>query len=398
MHALVIGGGVAGSATAIALQRAGIEATIYERHAGVADDVGLFLTFAGNGMDALGVLGADEAVRAAAFPTPRMVLRSGTGRVLGQLTPGAEGLASQTIRRADLYLALRNEAVRRGIPVEYGKRLAGVTEGGGKVRARFADGSEAEGDLLIGCDGLHSPTRTLIDPAAPAPRYVPVLNTGGYARGVDVGVEPGTFTMIFGKRAFFGYAPAPNGEVWWFANPPYPTPPTSAELAAMTDGTAWRQRLLDLFADDRSPAVELIEASTNEMTGWATYDLPVVPNWHRGRLVLAGDAAHATSPASGQGASMAIEDGVVLAKCLRDVPGVENAFAAYVELRRPRVERVVAAGARSSSMKAAGPVGRVIRDAMMPVFLKLAARSTSNDWMYRYHVDWDAPVQPRSAA
>ncbi|GAA3397484.1 FAD-dependent oxidoreductase [Cryptosporangium minutisporangium] len=392
MHALVIGGGVAGAAAAIALRRAGLDATIYERHPDVADDVGLFLTFAGNGMDALRVLGAAEPVEAAAFPTPRMVMRSGTGRVLGRMAHGAEGATSRTIRRADLYRALRDEAVRRGVPVEYGKSLVGVEQTPDGVRARFADGSEAQGDLLVGCDGLHSLTRTVIDPDAPAPRYVPVLNTGGYARGVEVDAEPGTFTMVFGKRAFFGYVPAPNGEVWWFANPPYPTPPTAAELAEIATGDAWRQRLLDLFAGDRSPAVALIEASTNPMTGWATYDLRAVPNWYRGRVVLAGDAAHATAPSSGQGASMAIEDAVVLAKCLRDLPDVADAFATYVALRRPRVERVVAAGARTSSMKAAGPVGRVLRDAMMPVFLRLASRSMNNDWMYRYHVDWDTPA------
>ncbi|MFI5960041.1 FAD-dependent oxidoreductase [Cryptosporangium sp. NPDC051539] len=387
MRALVIGGGIAGSATAIALHRAGIEATIYERHAHTADDVGLFLTFAGNGMDALRVLGANEAVEKAAFETPRMEMRSGTGRVLGQMSHGSVDAVSRTIRRSDMYQALRDEVLARGISIEYGKRLETITDD----TAYFADGTHATGDLVVGCDGLHSPTRTIIDPDAPKPRYTPVLNTGGYATGVDTGAEPGTFTMVFGKRAFFGYVPAPNGEVWWFANPPYPTPPTASELAEINQGDAWRRRLLDLFRDDDSPATALIESSTNPMTGWATYDLPVVPNWYRGRVVLAGDAAHATSPSSGQGASMAIEDGVVLAKCLRDLP-IERALETYTSIRRPRVEKVVAAGARTSNLKAAGPVGRVIRDAMMPLFLKLASRSMNNDWMYRYHVDWDEPV------
>ncbi|EXG79904.1 FAD-dependent monooxygenase [Cryptosporangium arvum] len=389
MRVLVIGGGVAGSATAIALHRAGIDAEIYERHPGVADDVGLFLTFAGNGIDALQVLGAAEPVEKTAFPTPRMVMRSGTGRVLGSMSNGD---ASRTIRRADLYRVLRDEVVRRGIPIHYGKALADVEPSATGVRARFGDGTDASGDLLVGADGLHSPTRNLIDPDAPAPRYVPVLNTGGYARGVAVDAEPGTFTMVFGKRAFFGYVPAPNGEVWWFANPPYPTAPSAAELAGMNAGGAWRRRLLELYADDATPAVALIEASTNPMTGWATYDLPAVPNWYRDRMVLVGDAAHATSPSSGQGASMAIEDAVVLAKSLRDVPDRAEALATYVGIRRPRVERVVKAGARSSSMKVAGPVGRVVRDAMMPLFLPMASRMMKTEWMHRYHIDWDVPV------
>jgi FAD-dependent urate hydroxylase len=387
MRALVIGGGIAGCATAIALEKAGIEAGVYEAHRRAADDVGLWLTFAGNGMDALEVLGAADAVRAKAFPTPRMVLRSGTGRVLGGMDHGA---SSYSIKRADLYQALRDEVVSRGITIEYGKRLAGVDG----ATAQFADGTAAQAELIVGADGLRSEVRTLIDPNAPSPRYVPVLNTGGYAKGVAVDAEPGMFTMIFGKQAFFGYVPAPNGEVWWFANPPYPTDPTAEELARLNQGDAWRARLRALFADDHTPALDLIDASENQMTGWATYDLPAVPSWFRGPLVLVGDSAHATSPSSGQGASMAIEDGVVLAKCLRDVPGVDNAFAAYVGLRRPRVEKVVAAGRRTSNMKAAGPVGRVFRDALMPVFLRLAHRAMNNDWMYRYHIDWDTPVEP----
>ena len=90
-------------------------------------------------------------------------------------------------------------------------------------------------------------------------------------------------------------------------------------------------------------------------------------------MIVIGDAAHATSPASGQGASMAIEDAVELGRCLRDLPDPAAAFAAYEGLRRDRVERVVAQGARSSNSKAAGPVGRVMRDLLLPRMLRRAA-------------------------
>jgi len=109
-------------------------------------------------------------------------------------------------------------------------------------------------------------------------------------------------------------------------------------------------------------------------------------------MVVIGDAAHATSPSSGQGASMAIEDAVVLAKCLRDLPTTAEAFTAYEALRRNRVERVVAHGARSSNLKAAGPLARRLRDLMLPLFLaRVAAKSAKSlAWMHRYHVDWEA--------
>ena len=91
---------------------------------------------------------------------------------------------------------------------------------------------------------------------------------------------------------------------------------------------------------------------------------------------------------------MAIEDAVVLAKCLRDLPDTQQAFAAYEQLRRERVERVVAQGARSSSGKAAGPIARVIRDLMLPVILKRVASNGEKSlaWVYSHHIDWDEKV------
>jgi 2-polyprenyl-6-methoxyphenol hydroxylase-like FAD-dependent oxidoreductase len=109
-------------------------------------------------------------------------------------------------------------------------------------------------------------------------------------------------------------------------------------------------------------------------------------------MVVIGDAAHAPSPTSGQGASLSIEDGVVLAKCLRDLPSPEAAFARFEALRRPRVERIIKAAARINNSKAAGPVGSAIRDAMMPLFLKMAARGGRPDATFDYRVDWDAPA------
>ncbi len=393
--ALIVGGGVAGPVAAMALQRAGMNSVVYEAYAGGADDAGAFLTFSSNGLDALRTIGAHHLVLAEGFPTPRMEIQSGTGKHLGDVPNGGtlpDGTVSQTLKRADLYRALRDEAVRRGVRIEFGKRLVDAeTTLDGVVVARFEDGTQAEGDLLIGADGIHSRTRRIIDPSAPGARYVPVLNIGGYARGVRVGAEPGTFRMIFGKRAFFGYAVHPSGEIWWFANPPRLDEPTNAELAAIST-EQWREMLIDLFAEDDTPAVDIISATPGELSGWATYDLPSVPTWHRGSMILIGDAAHATAPSSGQGASMAIEDGVVLARCLRDLPDIPGAFATYERLRRGRVERIVAHGARTSNSKAAGPVARVLRDLMMPFLLKRVANGGSLAWMHDYRIDWDAKV------
>jgi FAD-dependent urate hydroxylase len=401
--ALIIGGGIAGPVAAMALRKAGLEATVYEAYDRSADGVGAFLSLAVNGIAALRTLDLGH-VAERGFETPRMAMHSGTGKRLAEFSGGVapDGVVSRTVRRADLYGGLRDEAVRRGVRVEYGKRLVDVRRpaaGSGRgVVARFADGTEAEGDLLIGADGLRSRTRPLIDPHAPAARHVGLLNAGGYARGVTVPGEAGTMYMFFGRRCFFCFLPHPNGEVWWFANPPCPKEPSAAELAAVTQ-REWRDRLNRLLAPDRTPALDLIRHTEHIFAGWNTYDFPSVPTWHDDRMVIIGDAAHATSPSSGQGASMAIEDGIVLAKCLRDVPALPAAFAAYERLRRERVEAVVAQGRRNGAGKLVGPIGRLLRDhVIFPlVTRRIAARSAKGgpdplDWISGYRIDWDARV------
>ncbi|MGI8306637.1 FAD-dependent oxidoreductase [Saccharopolyspora hattusasensis] len=179
---------------------------------------------------------------------------------------------------------------------------------------------------------------------------------------------------------------SPNGDVWWFANPGQPKELTREELAAVSEDQ-WRTKLLDLFTEDDGPARDLVTASDEIFAGWNTYDFPKVPTWHRDRMIIIGDAAHATSPASGQGASMAIEDAVTLAKCLRDADSVPAAFAAYESLRRTRVERVVAQGKRNGDGKTLGPVMRHV----LPLLFKLhKPNPDAMDWMYGHRIDWNS--------
>jgi FAD-dependent urate hydroxylase len=396
-RALIIGGGVAGPVAAMALQRAGIDAVVYEAYAPTTDDeVGSYLSVATNGIDALRAIGADRPVLRAGFPTPTNVLLSGAGRRLGTVSNGGrlpDGTTAHTIKRARLYRTLQRQVADRGIQVELGKRLVDAEPtGDGGVLARFDDGSQATGDVLIGADGIHSTTRTLIDPAAPSGRYVGLVNFGGYTDQAAAGAEPGTWHMIFGRRAFFGYAVDPAGGTVWFAN--VPRPPVSQAERAATTAEQWQRQLVELFVADHGPASDLIAAGTLELAGDNTHDLPRVPTWRRGPMVIVGDAAHAPSPTSGQGASMAAEDAVVLAKSLRDLPDVPRALAAYEGLRRRRVERIVAQGARTGSAKTPGPAGRVLRDLLLPVVFKLVATDRSRAWIYRHHLDWDAPLVP----
>ncbi len=393
-RALIAGAGIAGPVTAMALQRAGIESTVYEAHDRTADGVGAFLTLAINGLHALGHVGIGPATLGG-FDTPAMSIRSCTGRRLATFASGRPGspFVSRTLSRSDLYARLRDEAVARGIRIEYGKQLVDShSTPVGAVWAEFADGTSAEGNVLIGADGLHSRTRILIDPSCPEPRYTGLLNTGGYAQGVTVTEPDGQFTMMFGKKAFFGYLQRRPGDVWWFANIPAKKPLSSTDLAGHTPDR-WRAELTDRFAGDAGPATDIISATEHIVLPWNTCDLPHVDRWSSRSTVLIGDAAHAISPSSGQGASLAVEDGVMLARCLRD-SDIPSALRTFERLRRGRVQKLIARAKRTSDMKIANPMTRVVRDRLvMPLVARSARNATDRpDWIQDYRIEWDDPA------
>jgi FAD-dependent urate hydroxylase len=393
---LIMGGRIGGPVAAIALERAGLEATVYEASEAPADYVGLFLNVSSNGLDVLRTLDVDAAGRADGFPIPHMVMWSRTGKRLGEVANGIrlrDGTVSVALRRGLLQRVLREEAERSGARFEFGKRLDTYqVDGGNKVIARFVDGTEAEGSLLLGADGIHSATRQVMDPAAPKPTYTGLLSIGGYSHSSTIPPTPETQHFVFGRHAFFGYLVRPSGEIWWFVNLPQAEEPSRADLVD-TSTDEWKRRLVELFAGDLDRISEIIEATEGEIGAYTVSDLATIPNWHRGRVALIGDAVHATSPNAGQGASLAMEDALVVAKCLRDMPDVEQAFAAYERLRRERAEKVVAYSHRIGQSKTINnPIGIRIRDLVLPFALKRFANPQAHAWIYTYHVDWDEKV------
>ena len=335
VRVLVAGGGVAGTATALALQRVGIPSVIYEAHAEGGEDAGAFLTVMANGMAALSSIGAGPAVVEASYPAGTVDLLDARGQIVGRRP--IEGSA-RTLTRAALYRVMQGLAVERGIPVVHGKRLVGATA---RVELTFADGSRADGDLLVGADGVHSVVRGLIDDRGPAPRYTGQHVIYGYAPGELGGGAPGAYRMVFGSRAFFGFTAPGDGRTWWFAR-------VNGEAWA-DDASAdqWRDLALAAAREDQTPVAEIILATAEgDVVGGDSYDIPSTPKWHNERMVLVGDAAHAASPAAAQGASMALEDAVALAEALGAAAEAARAFAAYVAERRPRTEETVAASAR----------------------------------------------------
>ncbi|MET7689499.1 FAD-dependent monooxygenase [Streptomyces sp. NPDC005483] len=335
---LVIGGGVAGTAAALALHKAGYEAVVHEAHPDSAEDIGAFLTLASNGMRALAQLDASAAVTAIGFPLTSLRVLDDTGKEMAHAPMGEVTdplLHYRCLRRGDLNTALQWEARRRGIPVRHGARLASVEDGPDGVTAHFTDGSTATGDLMIGADGLNSAVRRSIAPGT-RPFYAGQYVFYGYTRAAAPPGTPACITMVRDSRAAFGYAVSPDGEAYWFAR--VSGDPLPAEQLAQSTPDHWRDLLLPLLREDATPAAGLVAATGDDLMVTNATEIPTGTPWRSGRTLLIGDAAHAASPATGQGASMALEDAVVLAKSLRDAPDTESALALYETLRRPRVE------------------------------------------------------------
>ncbi|MBO2452640.1 FAD-dependent monooxygenase [Actinomadura barringtoniae] len=374
MRVTVIGGGVAGATSAIALRRIGAEVTVYEAYADPAGPVGSFLSLATNGLRCLRALGCLEAVRAAGHDIGHQRLWSDTGRLLGAMPRGrltGDPLHSVTLMRGRLVETLRAEAVRAGARIVTGERLVGASESDSSVTAEFESGLTVEADLLVGADGIWSATRRILDPGAPEPTYAGLFTASGVASGVEV--EAGTFNMIFGRNGAFAYVGMPGGETWWAAQVADPAQPDLASV----DLDALRH----LYRHEEM-ARTLLSAATTMQRPTLMHVLGEVPVWHGERIVLVGDSGHPVG--AGQGASMAIEDAVVLARALEtaDVPA---ALAAYDGERRKRMAKMVKAASDNRDAKTAGPVARRVRNVVMPLATRLFyERATS--WLYTHDV------------
>jgi 2-polyprenyl-6-methoxyphenol hydroxylase-like FAD-dependent oxidoreductase len=365
-HALVVGGGIAGAAVALALGKAGVSSTVYEAYPSGGDDVGAWLMVMHNGMDALRAIDADRPVVQNSFRTTRVEYLDAAGEIyasgpMGASHPDPDG--PRTLRRADLYRALQGELLRRGGRIEHGKRLVDA-EVGDRVVATFADGSTAEGDFLVGADGIRSTTRELIDPGAPKPEFGGVTLVYGYSRDTSIPIVPDTCRLIAGGLV---YATSPDNETFWAAGVP-----------GREDDRPWLDRLTPQFTAEVPLGV--LTAEHEEVLATAIHHMAEpLPRWHNSRMALVGDAAHAGATAAAQGASIALEDSVLLAMCVRDIPDLERAFATYQRIREPRLRRLEELRAR--------PV-------RTPEEARENAKPEVRAWLYEHEIHWDEPIVP----
>jgi FAD-dependent urate hydroxylase len=310
-HAVIIGGGIGGLTAAIALRRVGLDCTVYER-APELREVGAGISLWTNATRVLSRLGVGEAVEAVATPLRQSEIRTWDGRLLSEMDLGTLqtefGHPTVGVHRADLQTALADHFGRDRIVL--GAACVGFRQDATGVTARFADGREVRGDVLIGADGIKSVVRgQLFGPEKP--RYAGCVAWRGVGLIDRPEVPLGTSLVAVGKGMHFGYLPIGGGRTYWFA---------TANLPEGGYDPVGRTRaiLLDVFANWYRPITAVIDATeqTAILRG-DTIDRKPIRRWGDGRVTLLGDAAHPTTPFLGQGACMAIESGWVLADCLK---------------------------------------------------------------------------------
>jgi 2-polyprenyl-6-methoxyphenol hydroxylase-like FAD-dependent oxidoreductase len=301
-------------------------------------------------MRALDSLGAGGAVRERGAAARQSAILTAAGRRLTSLAPELlDGAVA--VHRAELHAALRSAAgeVLGGNEVDIAEQ---ARDG---VLVTTAADLEHRGELLVGADGLRSVVRHAVVPWA-QPRY------GGYAawRGISpVRVERGRLSESWGVGERFGLVDIGSG-TYWFAT-------ANAPEGERDEPSLRKQEPIERFGAWHAPIGEVLEATpADAVLRNDVYFLDPLPRWSDGRVVLIGDAAHATTPGVGQGAAQALEDAVALARELAHGSDLRAALARYEAARRPRALLALKLSRRAdAAAQLASPLACALRNAVV---------------------------------
>lgn len=340
-RALIVGGGIAGLASAIALQRVGVQCEVIE--IGDLTPVGASIGIAGRAPNALDELGVYDRLAAtskefdAGLKVP--VMHDRTGRALVALAAPANsdlegGKEPMGLHRPVLAEVLADTARSLGASIETGITFETLDDRGEEVVVALSTGEVRHYDFVVGADGVGSRTRSTIFPEAPSPEYAGQMSV----------------------RWLFESGPI-DGEGWYLAGEPgkvafYHLPKQGLMYSPMVINMPDRKLsqldayevVRDLLDNYTAPAiVELRSHLTpeSELIARPFKWILLEKSWHRGRVVVIGDAAHATTAHMGMGGGMALEDAVVLAQCIEQADSIEQAFQTFFERRFERVRAVV---------------------------------------------------------
>jgi 2-polyprenyl-6-methoxyphenol hydroxylase-like FAD-dependent oxidoreductase len=347
---LIIGAGVAGFAMARALLAKGIPFRLVDR-LGQPPQPRLGLNLPGNAVHALRTLNVE--VGELGIPITRREYRTEAGRLLFAVDESAfwaPAATSVCVRRADLLAALSD-----GIPADalgWGTEVTSLSTGPGAVQVSFVDGQQESFDLVVGADGVHSTARSALFGES-APRSALLSQASWRFTAENLGVD--CWIVWSGAAGTFLLIPVGPGEVYGYAS--------ASRGGGVSDDPEW---LRSVFAGYPDPVPRTVAAVLGSRS--TLYHSPAeevrIPRWSRDRVVLIGDAAHATAPVWAQGAALAAEDALVLAELLNELGDWSGVGDEFERRRRPRVEHVQA---MTDKLSRAARLPGWLRDGLLPI-------------------------------
>jgi salicylate hydroxylase len=381
---IVAGAGLGGLTVAGCLLKAGYDVEVYEQ-APVLGEVGAGIQVSANSMHVMNHLGIGDDISSKSVRPEGYVFRLfDTGEIISQFALSEEHerlhkAPYNQVHRADLHELIASVVLaQKPDAIHLNKRVTGFTESDDGVELHFDDGTSAQGDVLVGADGVKSVIREQICGAIPAtytgdsawrltvPREK--LPDGFMGEVMSVWMGPGKHAVSYWIR---------NGEILNFVGA-VETP--KAEEESWTAKFPWEELNADFegWNDDIHTVLDLVDHDA--CYRWAMYTRPPVENWSTSRATILGDAAHATLPYLAQGAAMAIEDGAVLARALKQEDNVADALKLYERNRMERTQRVVDTSFANRSL--------FHQDSVADIRKAFANRDEGGDrnaWLYSYN-------------
>lgn len=384
---LIAGGGIAGLAAALGLSAKGAGVRVFEQ-AKTFEEVGAGLQMSPNGVRALRELGAWEAIEPSCVIPSEIHVRDGmTGAILQRIRLGKPfeerfGAPYRVCHRADLLAGLLTAARnRKTVELNTASKALSATNTGTSVELSFANGASAEGQAVVAADGIRSTLRAAVSGGiAPVDRNAVIYRALIPIAKVPPDIEPDCVTLWLCR----------GGHVVHYAVSSW----RNFNIVAACDGVAeesgWNAPANFTEVARRFPGVcadlaDLLGAPANWLR-WPGADLEPVPRWSNGRIVLAGDAAHATLPFLAQGAVMSLEDAVILARETAKDQSLEAAFAAYEAQRKPRTTRIQEQSRKMCRIYHANGALAFFRNLTLN-FSSPSMALNRVDWIYRWSAD-----------
>ncbi len=381
---LIVGAGLGGLAAASCLLEAGYDVEVYEQ-APALGEIGAGIQMSANPMHVLRHLGLeDDILRVGVQPGAYVFRLHDTGEVIQEFSLAEEhrrqhGAPYVQLHRADLHDLLAGAARKRKPDViRLNRRATGFTETDSGVTLHFSDGDSVQGDILVGADGLKSTVgRQIVG-------EIPATYTGDAAWRITVPVDrlpkpflPQVMSVFMGPGGHAVCYYLRGGTLLNFVGI------IETELASEE---SWTQKFpWDLLKKDYQgwhPAIQTIidAADRDQCYRWSLHNRPPVRNWSTQRATLLGDSAHATLPYLAQGAAMAIEDGAVLARALRQAPSIAEGLDLYQRNRVDRTARIVEISTQNRRL-----FHLPSQEAIRAEFSKRNQGDERNRWLYSYN-------------